>query len=49
MPSALVYYKIDKNEKKFEDEESIIGLTGNAYFLKNIIIIDYRNKRFGVI
>ena len=49
MPPALVYYKIDKEEKKFEDEEKIIGLTGNAYFLKNIIIIDYRNKRFGVI
>jgi hypothetical protein len=49
MPPALVYYKIDEGEKKFEAEEKIIGLTGNAYFLKNIIIIDYRNKRFGVI
>ena len=49
MPPATVYYKEDKGEKTFEDEEKIIGLTGNAYFLNNVIIIDYKNKRFGVI
>jgi hypothetical protein len=48
MPPALIYYKVDKAEKTFEDEEEIIGITGNAYFLNSMIIIDYRNKRFGV-
>lgn len=24
------------------------GMTGNAYFLNNVVILDYKNKRFGV-
>ena len=32
----------------FIDKENIWGITGNSFFLKNIIIIDYKNKKFGV-
>lgn len=49
MESGYVYYLPDKSQKALEDELKIIGLTGNAYFLKNIIIIDYNKKRFGIL
>ena len=49
MPFDKVYFLTDKGQKTFEDEENIIGLTGNAYFLNNTIIIDYKNNRFGVL
>lgn len=49
MPPAMIYYLEDKSQKQFESEEHIAGVTGNAYFLQNIIIIDYRNSKFGVL
>jgi hypothetical protein len=45
---ALVFYDRLNKFDKFYDEENIWGITGNAYFLNNVIIIDYKNKRFGV-
>jgi hypothetical protein len=48
MPKDFVYYLPSKSEKALEDELKIVGLTGNAYFLKNILIIDYKNKLFGI-
>jgi hypothetical protein len=48
LPSALVYadnlYKFDK----LYAEEHVWGITGNAYFLHNTVIIDYKNHVFGV-
>jgi len=32
----------------FFESENIWGITGNAFFLDNVVIIDYRNNRFGV-
>jgi len=32
----------------FFESENIWGITGNAFFLNNVVIIDYRNNRFGV-
>lgn len=49
MKPAIVYSMEDKNQKQFEDEENIIGMTGNAYFLDRIIIVDYKNKKFGIL
>ena len=45
---ANVYFDTKKGNEDFYKEEEIWGITGNAYFLKNIVIIDYKNKRFGV-
>ena len=49
MESAIVYYE-DKSSDDYDfyKAENIWGLTGNAYFLNNVVIIDYKNKRFGV-
>jgi hypothetical protein len=46
-PATVFYDKINKHDE-FYDEEKIWGITGNAYFLNNIVIIDYKNQRFGV-
>ena len=43
-----VYFDTQKGNYNLYKEEEIWGITGNAYFLNNIIIIDYKNKRFGV-
>ena len=45
---ANVYFDNRKQNSDFYKEEKIWGITGNAYFLDNIVIIDYKNKRFGV-
>jgi hypothetical protein len=45
--STVFYDNIKKNDK-FYDDEKIWGITGNAYFFNNIVIVDYKNKRFGV-
>ncbi len=45
---SVVYFdKRKENENSYKNED-IWGVTGNAYFLDNIVIIDYKNKRFGV-
>lgn len=43
-----VYFDNKKSNEDFYKEEEIWGITGNAYFLNNVVIIDYKNKRFGV-
>lgn len=49
MKPGIVYSMDDKGQKQFEDEESIIGITGNVYFLDRVLIIDYKNKKFGIL
>jgi hypothetical protein len=48
LTQAKVYFDSQKSSYDFNSEEQIWGITGNAYFLKNVVIIDYKNKRFGV-
>ncbi len=43
-----VYFDNRKGNEDFYKEEKIFGITGNSYFLNNVVIIDYKNKRFGV-
>lgn len=48
LKQSIVFYDKRHTFDSFYKEERIWGITGNAYFLNNIIIIDYKNKRFGV-
>jgi hypothetical protein len=48
LDKATVYFDNQKGNYNFYKEEEIWGITGNAYFLNNVVIIDYKNKRFGV-
>jgi hypothetical protein len=45
----LVYYSDKVTSKKHCDENQILGYTGNVLFLDKVLIIDYKNKRFGVL
>lgn len=45
---SIIYYDKQKGNETFYKEEEIWGITGNAYFLNNIVIIDYKKKLFGV-
>lgn len=45
---TLVYYDEQKNNAQFYDDEKIWGITGNLYFLDRVVIIDYKNKLFGI-
>ncbi len=43
-----VYYVKNEMIAEFFKQQNIWGITGNAYFLNNIVIIDYKNSRFGI-
>jgi hypothetical protein len=49
LPTTLAFYDKKNRYTKFFEEESIWGMTGNAYFLNNTVIIDYKNHVFGVL
>ena len=49
LPEGSVYANPKDVFQQFFSEENIMGITGNAYFLGAVIVIDYRNKRFGVV
>lgn len=46
---SLVYYDEQETFQDFYKFVNIWGLTGNVFFLKNTVIIDYKNKLFGVL
>ncbi|MBB6273837.1 hypothetical protein HDF26_004310 [Pedobacter cryoconitis] len=46
---SLVYYDEQETFQDFYKFAKIWGLTGNVFFLKNTVIIDYKNKLFGVL
>lgn len=48
LASALVFADNLHKFDKFYEEEKVWGITGNAYFLRNTVIIDYKNHVFGV-
>lgn len=43
-----VYYIKNQMIADFFKQQNIWGITGNAYFLNKIVIIDYKNSRFGI-
>ena len=48
LPRDKVYYVESPQVMDYFKEIGLTGLTGNAYFLNNVVLIDYKNKRFGV-
>lgn len=46
--SSKVYYDKEGLWKEIYDYQNVWGITGNAYFLDHIVIIDYKNKLFRV-
>jgi hypothetical protein len=48
LPASLVYYVDNPQFDAGFKQMGIWGITGNAYFSNNTIIIDYRNKKIAV-
>lgn len=46
---SLVYYDEQETFQDFYKFVKIWGLAGNVFFLQNTVIIDYKNKTFGVL
>lgn len=50
LPRTQIYSLLNNSDfDNFYKEEGVLGLTGNAYFLSNVVVIDFKNKRFGVV
>lgn len=48
LPQLKVYYDPSNKYDFFYESNNVFGLTGNALFLNDVIVIDYQNKRFGI-
>jgi len=48
LENSIVYYTEGKGFDDLYESLNIWGLAGNGYFLNDVIIIDYKNNRFGV-
>ena len=49
LEGPVVYYDEQETFQDFYNFAKIWGLTGNVFFLKNTVIIDFKNKLFGVL
>src|SRR6185503_16559773 len=47
-PPTTAYMMTLREYIEMFKQEQISGTTGNAYFLNNVIALDFRNARFGV-
>jgi hypothetical protein len=48
LESSIVYYTECEGFEDIYQSLNVWGLAGNGYFLNDVVIIDYKNNRFGV-
>ncbi|WP_090024422.1 pepsin/retropepsin-like aspartic protease family protein [Chryseobacterium oleae] len=49
LENDYAWYNDNKRLQEFNTTENVDGLTGNAFFVNNIIVLDFKNKKFGVV
>lgn len=49
LENDYAWYNDNKRLQEFNKAENIDGLTGNAFFVNNIVVLDFKNKKFGVV
>lgn len=49
LKTARVYMNPRKDFEEFFQQEQIMGITGNAYFLNETVVFDFKNKKFGIL
>lgn len=49
LDNKAVFYSTRPHEKNYKNGKEIIGLTGNAMFFEEIIMIDFKNKQFSIL
>ena len=49
LPKSKVWFNRNKRLLDFNKGEQVDALTGNAFFLTNIIVLDFKQNKFGVV
>lgn len=49
LKNSFAWYNENKRLQDFNKSENIDGLTGNIYFIKNIIVLDFKSYKFGIL
>jgi hypothetical protein len=49
LENNFAWYNENKRLQEFNKDEEVDGLTGNAFFFNNIVVLDFKNKKFGVV
>lgn len=49
LDNDYAWYNDNKRLQEFNKAENIDGLTGNAFFVNTIVVLDFKNKKFGVV
>ncbi|WP_261511482.1 pepsin/retropepsin-like aspartic protease family protein [Chryseobacterium paludis] len=49
LESNYAWYNENKRLQEFNKTEQINGLTGNAFFVNDIVVLDFKNNKFGVV
>ena len=49
LPKSKAWFNRNKRLADFNRQENIDALTGNAFFLNNVVVLDYQHHKFGVV
>ena len=49
LPQAKAYFNSNQRLLDFNKSQQVDALTGNAFFLANIVVLDFQQNRFGVV
>lgn len=49
LPKGQAWFNRNKRLLDFNKQEQVAALTGNAFFVRNVIVLDFKQHRFGVV
>lgn len=49
LPPAKAWFTHDQRQLEFMEAVKVAGITGNALFQNNVVVLDFKRKRFGVV
>ncbi|WP_426062319.1 hypothetical protein, partial [Hymenobacter sp. B1770] len=49
LPPSKAWFTRSQRHLDFNKSERVAALTGNAFFLENVVVLDFVNARFGVV
>ena len=49
LPPAMAWFTRDQRQLKFMKATKVEGITGNALFQDNVVVLDFKGRRFGIV
>ncbi|MEJ7658113.1 MAG: hypothetical protein WKG07_00050 [Hymenobacter sp.] len=49
LPKSKAWFNRNPRLLEFNKSENVDALTGNTFFVNNIVVLDFRQSRFGVV